>query len=419
MTKAGRHNVRVGFFSSEEEASATIGGDGWVPGQSTGEAFLEYAVAVPTTAKRTTIRPSGKNAFFLDRGFGKTCRFTKIEASPTLPAATTTTAAASRATGTNHRLHHSSTPPAALLQNLCGLWSAPYGSHGLEIVQLSISHTSSPDASLEASVDGATRQQPLSLSSPSLGVKSENSRSIRGFASSSTKTSGSESVCTSGPATDSSSEEGCSSGFGSAAESDDCSSDEDNESESSKSFSSPTTKRAMRAAVPTDSISMKPDQGVGEKELFSDADDDRIGLADPCVPLQLFGVKATGDANVPAGKTSFAINLDTTYDVGAQLDSDRRPVILFLPSGTVMANLANRRDKISFWCKGRGQINRVPGIWSPEWVDVDFVAYQPESRCAFSVVFKQPAQAVRVIMDFERTLGMKEEWPEWPTHPTV
>ncbi|CAM9991222.1 unnamed protein product, partial [Laminaria digitata] len=124
------------------------------------------------------------------------------------------------------------------------------------------------------------------------------------------------------------------------------------------------------------------------------------GGGDALLPPQLLGVKVTGDANVPAGKTSFAIDLETQCDVDAELEADRRPVVLFLPSGALMANLANRRGQMSFWRKGRGQINRIPGRWSPEWVDVDFVAYKAGFSRAFSVVFRQPTQAVRVMMDF-------------------
>ncbi|CAN0484933.1 unnamed protein product, partial [Scytosiphon promiscuus] len=57
---------------------------------------------------------------------------------------------------------------------------------------------------------------------------------------------------------------------------------------------------------------------------------------------QLIGVKVTGDPNVPAGKTSFAIDLEGHCDVDAELEADRRPVVLFLPTGALMANLANR-----------------------------------------------------------------------------
>ncbi|CAM9514608.1 unnamed protein product, partial [Hapterophycus canaliculatus] len=118
-------------------------------------------------------------------------------------------------------------------------------------------------------------------------------------------------------------------------------------------------------------------------------------------PSQLFGFKVTGDDNVPAGKTSFVIDLTTEFDVEDELRSDSRPLVMFLPTGAVMANLANRREQISRWRKGRGQINRVPGRWSPEWVDVEFVEYRAGSRCAFSVIFRQPTQAVRVVMNFE------------------
>ncbi|CAN0412238.1 unnamed protein product [Ascophyllum nodosum] len=142
----------------------------------------------------------------------------------------------------------------------------------------------------------------------------------------------------------------------------------------------------------------------------SDGHDSEANLVTPL----LYGVKVTGDINVPAGKASFVVDLEKEFDPNEELQADTRPVIIFLPTGAVMANLANRRGQIAFWCKGRGRINRIPGRWLPEWVDVDLIGYQPGSRYGFSVIFRQPAHVLRIIMDFERVFDSSQEWPRWP-----
>lgn len=285
-----------------------------------------------------------------------------------------------------------STMPAAAAQDLCGLWCAPYGNHGLEIIQLSVDPASAgPPATVGSqgreAAAAAKDKEKASRSSTRDKAYSWMSHSTRNGSSNCSTCS--DSACTSAPASDNSSEDG----FGGS-----CSSMESDEGD-----------HAAAAAAAT-AIRKRLSSGAGEESGVAAERLDEANL-----PPQLFGLKVTGDANVPAGKTSFAIDLETECSVDAELKADARPVILFLPSGAVMANLSNRREQISFWRRGRGQINRVPGRWSPEWVDVDFVVYQAGARCAFSVVFRQPTQAVRVIMDFERALGSKEDWPRWST----
>lgn len=362
-----------------------MGGNGWVPGRSIGEAFLEHATAVPPAAERTPIRPAGRDAFYLERGGGRTCRFTKMTP-PADPLLKTTPAR--------------NMVPAAVAEGLCGLWCAPYGSHGLEIIQLSVDPASAGAPTVGCKGRGATAAAAKPSRSSTRGnAYSWISRSTsEGSSNSSTS---SESACTSAPATDSSEE-----GFGGS-----CSSMESDDSGDERDHAAAaTTTRKRRANCCSDGYCSGDESGVAERMQNASTHHD-----DPNAHPQLFGLKVTGDAHVPAGKTSFAIDLEKDCSVDAELEADTRPVILFLPSGAVMANLSNRREQISFWRKGRGQINRIPGRWSPEWVDVDFVVYQTGARCAFSVVFRQPTQAVRVIMDFERALGSKEEWPQWPT----
>ncbi|CAM9932633.1 unnamed protein product [Ectocarpus sp. 13 AM-2016] len=388
VSKTPTDRIKIGFFCLEKESSLTIGGDddSWVPGDSMAEALARYTFAIPGGTRRTPIRASGTKAFFLERNDGRTCRYVKLTAPPA---------------------SSSGLAAAGAVKNLCGLWCAPYGSHGLEIIQLSTDPSCSPDEKT-AAAKAATVAKLSSMSQSWAGERGGRRGSVSGC-SISRMTDGSESVCTSTPATDADgsergscdeaggSSEAAGGGGGGGGGVDDDSSDGDGD---------------VQSVLDDDCL-----VSIARRNSLHHADTATAGGgagdSDASVPSQLFGFKVTGDDNVPAGKTSFVIDLSTDFDVDEELRSDSRPVVTFLPTGAVMANLANRRLQISCWRKGRGQINRVPGRWSPEWVDVEFVEYRAGSRCAFSVIFRQPNQAVRVVMDFERALGCEEEWPQW------
>ncbi|CBJ32163.1 expressed unknown protein [Ectocarpus siliculosus] len=397
VSKTPTDRINIGFFCLEKESSLTIGGDddSWVPGDSMAEALARYTFAVPGSTKRTPMRASGTKAFFLERNDGRTCRYVKLTAPPASSPGVVAAAGA--------------------VKNLCGLWCAPYGSHGLEIIQLSTDPSCSPDeetaaAAAAAAVKAATVAKLSSLSQSWAGGRGGPRGSVSGC-STSRMTDGSESVCTSTPATDADGSEAgsCDEAGGSseaaaaaaAGGGDDDSSDGDGDGDV----------ESVLDDVCLASIARRKGNSLHHADTGTAGSG--AGAGDASVPSQLFGFKVTGDDNVPAGKTSFVIDLSTDFDVDEELRSDSRPVVTFLPTGAVMANLANRRQQISCWRNGRGQINRVPGRWSPEWVDVEFVEYRAGSRCAFSVIFRQPNQAVRVVMDFERALGCEEEWPQW------
>ncbi|CAM9560024.1 unnamed protein product, partial [Phaeothamnion confervicola] len=113
---------------------------------------------------------------------------------------------------------------------------------------------------------------------------------------------------------------------------------------------------------------------------------------------RLWGVKVVGDPNVPAGRCSFVVNLARAYHPDEELMQDPRLVVSFPTSGAVVADLAARRASIDTWYKGLGQINRLPGVWKPEWVEIDFIVYG-EGATAFSVVWSEPGEAIRVMVD--------------------
>ena len=416
MSKTAAGKVKIGFFSQEREFSLTIGGgdDDWVPGDSMAEAKARYTFAVPGNTKRSPLRASGAKAFFLEHEDGRVCRYVKLTAPLPLSPGETPMASAAMDCSSSSR---AAAVVGGVHQRLCGLWCAPYGSHGLEIVQLSTESSCSPfDGEAAAAAAAALAVDVAEIAKfPPRGAALRSSWSR---ASLSRMTDGSESVCTSAPATDDG--DGSEAGFycDSGSESGDGEADGAAAASSSVDCVRTTSKRKRRRhrtnqrQVPV-AAGAAGDAGTADSD--SDSNSTTTAAAAAAAPSQLFGFKVTGDENVPAGKTSFVIDLSRRFDVDEELQSDSRPVVMFLPSGAVMANLANRREQISTWHKGRGQINRVPGRWLPEWVDVEFVAYRPGSRCAFSVIFRQPAQAVRVVMDFERAHGCEEGWPQWPS----
>jgi hypothetical protein len=113
----------------------------------------------------------------------------------------------------------------------------------------------------------------------------------------------------------------------------------------------------------------------------------------------LLGLKVVGDANVPAGHLSFAVE-PQRLDPARMLALDQRLVVAFPASGAVITHLAQRSAGIAAWYRGRGQINRVPGQWAPDWVGVDFLVYHSGSTVGFSVLWDEKGEAIRHIIDF-------------------
>lgn len=394
--------IKLGFFSLEDDSLSTTGGYGWKPGQSILEAFLERTSAIPSGKGRTPIRPAGDSSFLLCRSGGHTQRYSMIEPPPPYhPLASLCTGQGLSGRVANARV-------------LSGLWCAPYASHGFEIIHISLDPPpQEADVSgLVAGIEGAS------------GSTKVRRRSSTGSSCSSGKTTFGESTCTSEPATDSSdsgSGESCSS-----MESDD-SCEEEEEGREKSTTDTPRTHTMVASPGyrggsggggtsgrdDFDDLSGSDDDDNGDAMVIDSVYDTRSSNDDQSAAPFLYGVKVTGDVNVPAGKVSFAVDLGKGCDPVEELEADSRPVILFLPTGPVMANLANRGNQIAFWCKGRGRINRTPGRWVPDSVDVDFIVYRPGSRRGFSVIFRQQTHVLRLIMDFERALSSSEEWPRW------
>jgi hypothetical protein len=94
--------------------------------------------------------------------------------------------------------------------------------------------------------------------------------------------------------------------------------------------------------------------------------------------LKLKALKVTGDRNVPAGNHSFVIDLSHSLDFAEEMLRDTRPVAVMSPAqpnASVLLNFTERRPSIAKWYRGKGQINRIPGVWEPEWVDCSLIIH--------------------------------------------
>ena len=124
------------------------------------------------------------------------------------------------------------------------------------------------------------------------------------------------------------------------------------------------------------------------------------------------GLKIAGDPNVPGWAISFAIQLHRAYDT-RELELEERPIVMFSPDH--MQRIMTRGERSSYIAhcfRGYGQINRIPGQWSPEWENVIFLIYHKPLTLAesggscddlvFSVIFESSLADFRHIIDFKR-----------------
>uniref|UniRef100_A0A061QLQ6 Uncharacterized protein n=1 Tax=Tetraselmis sp. GSL018 TaxID=582737 RepID=A0A061QLQ6_9CHLO len=112
--------------------------------------------------------------------------------------------------------------------------------------------------------------------------------------------------------------------------------------------------------------------------------------------LRLVGLKLTGDPNVPATKLSFVAALTEPDDPEGVL-ADLRPIIAFPSTGPAVVNLQDR--EVAGLFLGKGQINRDPDVWAPEWVDVRLITYSGQ-RKGFSILWHDMGEFWRHIIDF-------------------
>ena len=116
------------------------------------------------------------------------------------------------------------------------------------------------------------------------------------------------------------------------------------------------------------------------------------------------GLKVTGDPNVPAAQLSFTVDVTHLKDFYSWIIADTRPVIVFSENGiTDVTLMTERQSNIRAAYRGKGQINRIPDSWDPEWVDLTLVIYHNSSVAngsSFSIVWDDVGEAYRHLMDF-------------------
>ena len=119
---------------------------------------------------------------------------------------------------------------------------------------------------------------------------------------------------------------------------------------------------------------------------------------------RLHGMKVTGDRNVPNGKVSFCIDLSRSIDIAEAMQHDTRPLVFRSTGGTYrQVFLHSAASRVAGWYRGKGQINKHPDRWAPEWVDCSFMVYS--KPCDFT-----GAVGVLIWDDFHHGLeirGMK------------
>mmetsp|Transcript_41682 Transcript_41682/g.74885 ORF Transcript_41682/g.74885 Transcript_41682/m.74885 type:complete len:442 (-) Transcript_41682:92-1417(-) len=110
--------------------------------------------------------------------------------------------------------------------------------------------------------------------------------------------------------------------------------------------------------------------------------------------MRLSGTKITGDPNVPALAISFVADIQTQVPV-QELLTDNRPLVAFPQGGPIIVDLSQR--SIAGIYRAKGQINRVPGVWEPEWVGAQLLVYHNRW---FSVLWQDIGEQWRHIIDY-------------------
>jgi len=101
----------------------------------------------------------------------------------------------------------------------------------------------------------------------------------------------------------------------------------------------------------------------------------------PCWRLR--GLKVTGDRNVPNGQVSFCVDLSSSIDIAEAMQRETRPLVFQSAGGAYrQVFISSAASRVAGWYRGKGQINKYPDRWSPEWVDCSFMVYH--KPCNFS-----------------------------------
>lgn len=120
-----------------------------------------------------------------------------------------------------------------------------------------------------------------------------------------------------------------------------------------------------------------------------------------CGPTVLYGLKLTGDPNVPARELTFIVNAADRVSVATAMQAVGLDTMLMFYSIDRVLSQTTLRDRlpgIVMCLNGKAQVNILPGMWNPEWVDITYIVYNSTeaNRISFSVLF----QDMRYMMDF-------------------
>lgn len=125
------------------------------------------------------------------------------------------------------------------------------------------------------------------------------------------------------------------------------------------------------------------------------------------VPLRLEGLKVLGDANVPAAQLSFVADLTQSVDIDQALATDTRIIVAFpINADAMIVDMEIRRPLIKAWYRGIGQINRIPGVWDPQWVGGNLIIYEAANNIIgnikFSILWNDLEYTSRHIIDYKK-----------------
>lgn len=135
--------------------------------------------------------------------------------------------------------------------------------------------------------------------------------------------------------------------------------------------------------------------------------------------VRLHGLKVIGDPNVPAGQTSFIVEVDdddttSTWRPGpydavrddpcAVNGQNPRPIVSYDGQIGVRMIDMEARPVSAVFPRAFGQINKTPGRWDPEWVCVTVVVYDVNEedpwQARFGVIFEDLGLPHRHVIDF-------------------